>query len=81
MSGSVNVTIEAEDIVDTMIDDGCFAAEMWEEIGKGLNRGRLLDDAVDIIKQFDKPLRQSIVGSLYLMVESLDPDREVRGDK
>jgi hypothetical protein len=45
----MNVVVAANDVIDTMLEDDEFAKEMWLALAHGLDAGRLMDDACDMI--------------------------------
>ena len=49
----IQTEITAEAVIDAMNDDCGFALEMWREIAEGLNKGMLLDNACDLMRQID----------------------------
>lgn len=62
MAGFVRVEIRSEEVVEAMVEDPNFAAEVWNELAGGLEAGALLDDLVDYLKAQEKPVAQWMVG-------------------
>jgi len=46
----IQTEITAEAVIEAMYEDGNFASEMWLEIARGIHQGRLLDEALDMLR-------------------------------
>lgn len=44
----IQAEIDAEDVIEAMLEDGDFARRVWSKLAEGLDAGQLFDDLASI---------------------------------
>lgn len=71
MGHFIQVEIEAEAVVETMLDDGNFQLAMYQEMAQAIEAGRMADDAGDIGGVLSKDEAQFLSDQFHALGEAI----------
>lgn len=72
MSTYISIEISGDTVVQSMLDNGNFAEEVWRSMFEGLTAGRLFDDCIDLMTGLDTDEREDAVFVLRRLADAIE---------